>query len=72
MRHTHHADALAINELCRMVDAGCEYAFMEVSSHSVDQRRIAGLQYVGGIFTNITRDHLNHLTFDNYLKAKSF
>jgi len=65
-------DALAINELLgRMVDAGCEYAFMEVSSHSVDQRRIAGLQFVGGIFTNLTRDHLDyHLTVDNYLKAK--
>jgi len=65
-------DALAINELlARMVDAGCEYAFMEVSSHSADQRRIAGLHFVGGIFTNITRDHLDyHLTFENYLKAK--
>jgi len=65
-------DALAINELlARMVSAGCEYAFMEVSSHSIDQRRIAGLQFVGGIFTNLTRDHLDyHLTVENYLKAK--
>jgi len=65
-------DALAINELlARMVSSGCEYAFMEVSSHSVDQRRIAGLQFVGGIFTNLTRDHLDyHLTVENYLKAK--
>jgi UDP-N-acetylmuramoyl-L-alanyl-D-glutamate--2,6-diaminopimelate ligase len=65
-------DALAINELlARMVDAGCEYAFMEVSSHSVDQRRIGGLHFVGGIFTNLTRDHLDyHLTVENYLKAK--
>lgn len=65
-------DALAINELlARMVDAGCEYAFMEVSSHSADQSRIAGLHFAGGIFTNITRDHLDyHLTFENYLKAK--
>ena len=65
-------DALAINELlARMVSAGCDYAFMEVSSHSVDQRRIAGLQFVGGIFTNLTRDHLDyHLTVENYLKAK--
>jgi UDP-N-acetylmuramoyl-L-alanyl-D-glutamate--2,6-diaminopimelate ligase len=54
-----------------MVDAGCEYAFMEVSSHSVDQRRIAGLEFDGGVFTNITRDHIDyHLTFENYLKAK--
>jgi len=65
-------DAMVINELlARMVDAGCDYAFMEVSSHSVDQRRIAGLHFSGGIFTNITRDHLDyHLTFENYLKAK--
>ena len=65
-------DALALNELLKqMVDAGCEYAFMEVSSHSVDQRRIAGLEFDGGVFTNITRDHIDyHLTFENYLKAK--
>jgi len=65
-------DALALNELLgQMVNAGCEYAFMEVSSHSVDQRRIAGLEFDGGVFTNITRDHIDyHLTFENYLKAK--
>jgi UDP-N-acetylmuramoyl-L-alanyl-D-glutamate--2,6-diaminopimelate ligase len=65
-------DALAINHLlAEMVDAGCEFAFMEVSSHSVEQRRIAGLHFVGGIFTNLTRDHLDyHLTVENYLKAK--
>jgi len=65
-------DALALNELLKqMVDAGCEYAFMEASSHSVDQRRIAGLEFDGGVFTNITRDHIDyHLTFENYLKAK--
>lgn len=65
-------DPLELNGLLsKMVDAGCQYAFMEVSSHAIDQRRIAGLHFKGGIFTNITRDHLDyHLTFENYLKAK--
>lgn len=65
-------NALELNALlARMVEAGCEYAFMEVSSHSVEQRRIAGLQFRGGIFTNLTRDHLDyHKTVENYLKAK--
>jgi UDP-N-acetylmuramoyl-L-alanyl-D-glutamate--2,6-diaminopimelate ligase len=57
--------------LARMVQAGCEYAFMEVSSHAVDQRRISGLTFAGGIFTNLTRDHLDyHRTVENYLKTK--
>ncbi|MBP1664905.1 MAG: UDP-N-acetylmuramoylalanyl-D-glutamate--2,6-diaminopimelate ligase, partial [Bacteroidetes bacterium] len=65
-------DALELNALlAKMVDAGCKYAFMEVSSHSVEQRRIAGLEFDGAIFTNLTRDHIDyHLTFENYLKAK--
>lgn len=65
-------DSLTLNELlAQMVDAGCKYAFMEVSSHAVEQRRIAGLEFDGGVFTNITRDHIDyHLTFENYLKAK--
>jgi UDP-N-acetylmuramoyl-L-alanyl-D-glutamate--2,6-diaminopimelate ligase len=57
--------------LAEMVAAGCDYAFMEVSSHSIDQKRIAGLKFAGGIFTNLTHDHLDyHKTFDNYLAAK--
>jgi len=65
-------DPVTLNELLsRMADAGCEYAFMEVSSHSIVQNRIGGLKFVGGLFTNITRDHLDyHKTFENYLKAK--
>lgn len=65
-------DPITLNRLLgRMADAGCEYAFMEVSSHSVVQHRISGLRFVGGIFTNLTRDHLDyHKTFDNYLRAK--
>lgn len=57
--------------IARMVEAGCTCAFMEVSSHSIDQRRISGLDFDGGIFTNLTRDHLDyHKTVENYLKAK--
>ncbi|MDR1746608.1 MAG: UDP-N-acetylmuramoyl-L-alanyl-D-glutamate--2,6-diaminopimelate ligase [Tannerella sp.] len=57
--------------IAQMADAGCEYAFMEVSSHAIDQRRISGLLFAGGIFTNLTRDHLDyHQTVSNYLKAK--
>lgn len=65
-------DPLTLHSLmARMVEAGCEYAFMEVSSHSIDQRRISGLRFDGGIFTNLTRDHLDyHKTVENYLKAK--
>jgi UDP-N-acetylmuramoyl-L-alanyl-D-glutamate--2,6-diaminopimelate ligase len=65
-------DPLELNKLlAEMVDADCNYAFMEVSSHAIDQRRIAGLKFAGGIFTNITRDHIDyHLTFEAYLKAK--
>ncbi len=65
-------DALELNALlAEMVAAGCTHAFMEVSSHSIDQRRIAGLEFAGAIFTNLTRDHIDyHLTFENYLKAK--
>lgn len=65
-------DPITLNQLlARMVDAGCDYAFMEVSSHSVVQSRIGGLRFAGGIFTNLTRDHLDyHKTFENYLKAK--
>jgi len=65
-------DALELNSLlAQMVNTGCEYAFMEVSSHAIDQKRIAGLEFKGGIFTNLTRDHLDyHLTFESYRDTK--
>lgn len=65
-------DAVTLHTLlARMVEAGCEYAFMEVSSHAVDQKRISAITFKGGIFTNLTRDHLDyHRTVENYLKAK--
>jgi UDP-N-acetylmuramoyl-L-alanyl-D-glutamate--2,6-diaminopimelate ligase len=65
-------DAIELNRLlARMVDAGCQYAFMECSSHAIAQKRISGLKFVGGIFTNLTRDHLDyHKTVENYRNAK--
>lgn len=65
-------DPIELNKLlARMVDAGCEYAFMECSSHAIAQKRIGGLKFAGGIFTNLTRDHLDyHKTFENYRDAK--
>ena len=65
-------DPITLNALlARMVEAGCEYAFMECSSHAIHQKRIGGLVFAGGIFTNLTRDHLDyHKTFENYRDAK--
>ncbi|MDY3913585.1 MAG: UDP-N-acetylmuramoyl-L-alanyl-D-glutamate--2,6-diaminopimelate ligase [Phocaeicola sp.] len=65
-------EAVSLNALlARMVEANCSYVFMEVSSHAVAQHRIGGLTFAGGVFTNLTRDHLDyHGTFDQYLKAK--
>ncbi len=65
-------DAIELNSLLRqMADHGCEYCFMEVSSHAIVQQRIAGLHFVGGIFSNITHDHLDfHKTFADYIAAK--
>ena len=65
-------DPITLNQLLgQMADSGCKYVFMEVSSHSIAQKRISGLRFAGGIFTNLTRDHLDyHKTVENYLKAK--
>jgi UDP-N-acetylmuramoyl-L-alanyl-D-glutamate--2,6-diaminopimelate ligase len=65
-------DAISLNSLMKqMVDSGCQYCFMEVSSHAVDQSRIEGLKFTGGVFTNISHDHLDyHKTFENYIKSK--
>lgn len=65
-------DAITLNQLLsQMVKEGCQYAFMECSSHAIHQKRIGGLRFEGGIFTNLTRDHLDyHKTFENYRDAK--
>ncbi|MDE6646313.1 MAG: UDP-N-acetylmuramoyl-L-alanyl-D-glutamate--2,6-diaminopimelate ligase, partial [Prevotella sp.] len=65
-------DPIELNRLLNlMVEAGCEYAFMECSSHAIAQKRIGGLRFAGGLFTNLTRDHLDyHKTFENYRDAK--
>ncbi len=65
-------DPIELNQLlARMVDAGCQYVFMECSSHAIHQKRIGGLQFAGGIFTNLTRDHMDyHKTVENYRNAK--
>lgn len=74
VRETNHTtpDALTIHAtMAEMRDAGCEYCFMEVSSHAVDQKRTQNIRFAAGVFTNITQDHLDyHKTFSNYIKAK--
>ncbi|MFZ2072201.1 MAG: UDP-N-acetylmuramoyl-L-alanyl-D-glutamate--2,6-diaminopimelate ligase [Minisyncoccia bacterium] len=73
-RHATHTTPgpIPLNKLLsEMVDKGCEYVFMEVSSHAMDQKRVAGVNFVGGIFTNLTHDHLDyHKSFENYFLAK--
>lgn len=65
-------DSISLNQLLsQMVDAGCSHVFMETSSHAIHQHRVTGLQYTGGIFSNITHDHLDyHKTFDEYIRVK--
>jgi len=65
-------DPISLNRLLhKMIEEGCDYCFMEVSSHAIVQHRVSGLKFTGGLFTNITHDHLDfHLTFENYIKAK--
>ena len=65
-------DAISVNKLMKqMLDAGCDYVFMECSSHAIHQHRIAGLQFAGALFSNITHDHLDyHKTFDEYIRVK--
>ena len=65
-------DAITLTKLLyRMAEAGCEYVFMEASSHAIDQNRIAGINFVGGIFTNLSQDHFDyHKNFENYFEAK--
>lgn len=65
-------DPVALNDLLnKMVEAGCSHCFMEVSSHAIHQNRISGLEFTGGVFTNITHDHLDyHQTFKEYIRVK--